>query len=86
MAEVCFGAIATLVGGIAIDGTAAAWDEISDEWAPYKDPNNPEVIVLKPDDQDVLVTRRDTSHDPKRDPGRVTPQRYASGIITRSTE
>jgi agmatinase len=65
----------------ALGPVAVAQDAIPNEWAPWRDPKNPDVIVLKPDDKDGLVVRRDTSKDPKREPGLVNPQRYAGGVI-----
>ena len=52
--------------------------EMPDEWAPWKDPGNPNTIILT-DDKDVFFERRDTSKDPDRQPGLVNPQRYSGG-------
>ena len=57
-----------------------AQNEMPAEWAPWKDPNNPNVIVLS-EDKDAFYTRRDTSGDPKREPGLINPQRYALGTL-----
>lgn len=49
-------------------------NDIPYEWAPWKDPNNPNVIILS-DDKDKFFERRETSKDPKREAGLVNPQR-----------
>lgn len=51
-----------------------------DEWFPWRDPSDPFVTRLATD-KDLMTTRRDTSNDPKREPGPISLQRYASGII-----
>ncbi len=48
------------------------------EWAPWKDPNDPDVLKLA-DDKDQLFVRRDVTKDPKREPGLINPQRYELG-------
>ena len=57
-------------------------DEIPDEWMPWKDPNNPGVLVLEPESRDGWSKRRDTSNDPEREPGLLNPQRYEYGVNT----
>lgn len=57
-----------------------ATNDIPYEWAPWKDPNNPNVIILS-DDKDKFFERRDTSKDPKREAGLVNPQRYKFGEL-----
>ena len=60
----------------AIAQSEKAGDEIPDEWMPWKDPENPNVLVLEPGSRDGWKKRRDTSKDPKREAGLVNPQRY----------
>lgn len=57
-----------------------ASNDIPSEWAPWKDPNNPNVLLLS-DDKDAFFERRDTSGDPKREPGLTNPQRYKFGAV-----
>ena len=60
--------------GARIDGMPA-------DMQPWRDPNNPNVMILD-DGWDVYYKRRDRSQDPKREPGPISLQRYAvvSGI------
>ncbi|MGI9522933.1 MAG: arginase family protein [Hyphomicrobiaceae bacterium] len=62
--------------------SAVAQDGIPDDWAPWRDPKNPNVIVLDKNDpsKNVWNLRRDTSKDAKREPGLVNVQRYAAGF------
>lgn len=53
------------------------------EWAPWKDPNNPNVLIYK-DSKDDLFARRDTSDDPERQPGLFYPNRYVTGPLWNS--
>jgi arginase family enzyme len=57
-------------------------DGIPLEWMPWRDPKNPLVLKLEPSTSEDWRARRDTSKDPKREPGLVNPQRYASGVFT----
>jgi arginase family enzyme len=64
--------------------TALAQDKVPDAWMPWKDPGNPDVLRLNRDGtENALVQRRDTTQDPKREPGPVNPQRYAFGFIVK---
>lgn len=75
--------IGACLGGL-VAWSAAAQDKMPDEWAPWKDPKNPGVQRLNLDgSENALVERRDTSHDPKRDPGPVNPQRYGFGFLAK---
>ncbi|MGI9470323.1 MAG: arginase family protein [Rubripirellula sp.] len=51
--------------------------EMPSEWAPWKDPNNPNVLLLS-DDKDKFFLRRDKS---KHTPGLTDPQRYVGGSL-----
>ena len=53
-----------------------------DSWMPWKDPENPGVIVLEKNSRTGWLQRRDTSKDPKREPGPINPQRYEYGFNT----
>ena len=64
---------------LALSFSAAAGDGIPSKWAPWKDPENPNVIKLT-DDKDAFFERRDTSNDPKREAGPINPQRYTMGF------
>lgn len=73
------------LAGIALHANvkdASAEDGIPQKWAPWKDPKNPDVIILDKDDpsKDIWKMRRDRSQDPAREPGLVHVQRYASGF------
>lgn len=57
-----------------------AQNEMPDEWAPWKDPTNPDVVILS-EDKDAFYARRDRSNDPQREPGLTNPQRYAAGLV-----
>ncbi len=48
------------------------------KWAPWKDPDNPDVIKLR-EDKDYLFKRRDRSKDAAREPGLFYPNRYYGG-------
>ncbi|MGV2986711.1 arginase family protein [Vibrio sp. E150_011] len=51
------------------------------EWMPWKDPDNNSVLNVNMDGtEDVFVLRRDTSEDPKREPGLINPQRYVAAM------
>lgn len=52
------------------------------EWMPWRDPNDPGVLVLHPESREGWRKRRDTSKDAKRAPGLVNPQRYEYGVNT----
>ena len=56
-------------------------DGMPAEMQPWRDPSNPNVMVLE-DGWDFYYKRRDRSGDPKRDPGPIDLQRYeaVSGI------
>ncbi len=54
--------------------------EMPVKWAPWKDPTNPDVVILSKD-KDAFYTRRDRSDDPKKEPGLTNPQRYAAGLV-----
>lgn len=72
------GSVAALV--FVVGAAAYGQTEIPEEWAPWKDPNNPNVLILS-EDKDAFYERRDTSDDPKREPGLTNPQRYKFGAI-----
>jgi agmatinase len=57
-----------------IDGIVPA------HWWPWRDPDDPTVNRLG-EQRDALTMRRDTSSDPRREPGLFNPQRYASGVM-----
>lgn len=59
----------------------SAAEKKADPWYPWKDPNNPNVMILDKNSADAWSTRRDTSQDPKREPGLINVQRYTSGLI-----
>jgi len=49
------------------------------KWMPWKDPKQPNVVVMDPKKYDVWQKRRDTSEDPERNAGPIDVQRYAYG-------
>lgn len=56
-----------------------------EDFMPWKDRNNPGVLRMNLDgSENALIARRDTSQDPKREPGPINPQRYAFGFIVKS--
>ena len=50
------------------------------EWFPWRVAGDPMLVRLTAD-KDALTTRRDSSHDPAREPGLINPQRYAGGLM-----
>ena len=54
-----------------------------DKYFPWKDPNNPNIMLLDGDDplKEGWHLRRDTSNDPNREAGLFNPQRYEVGLI-----
>lgn len=75
-------ALGLCMGPSAFAQDAKAEDGFPSEWMPWKDPNNPNVIVLDKDDPTNRAwnMRRDTSKDARREPGLVNPQRYEFGV------
>ncbi len=63
-----------------VSAGAQAQDTDESLYFPWKDPNNPNVILMDPDDEsrDVWNARRDTS---KREPGLTNLQRYEFGVM-----
>ncbi|WP_168206419.1 arginase family protein [Labrenzia sp. PHM005] len=51
-------------------------DGLPADLVPWRDPNNPNVIILD-DDSKAFLTRRDRSEDLERTPGPINMQRYA---------
>ena len=54
-----------------------------DKYFPWKDPKNPNIMLLDGDDplKEGWHLRRDTSKDPKREAGLINLQRYEAGLI-----
>ena len=60
-----------------VSSLAFGQDQFPDEWMPWKDPDNADVIVLEEESRDSWRKRRDTSKDPEREAGPINPQRYS---------
>lgn len=54
--------------------------QVPADWWPWRDPQDPGVTRLG-EQRDIMTMRRDTSADPKREPGPVSLQRYAGGMV-----
>jgi agmatinase len=69
--------MAWLLAGLA---SATAAEEPPTE--PWQDPSNPSSVILNPDDPTLNLwrERRDTSNDPKREPGPINLERYKQGF------
>ena len=76
-------AAAAVASIVATSTAVSAQEQAADPWMPWKDPTDPIGIHrMDPDDPSNAGwnARRDTSNDPKREPGLVNPQRYHSGF------
>ena len=81
-----FLSLIALISALAIYIPASSLAQGSDangipfEWAPWKDPENPDKMVYTESKND-LFTRRDTSKDSGREPGLFYPNRYELGPL-----
>lgn len=78
-------AVALTLGAALLVPLASLAQEVdTSDWMPWRDPNNPAVHLLDPDDptNEAWNARRDTSNDPERTPGLYNPQRYATGFLS----
>jgi agmatinase len=79
--SLAFSAVFALtLSSIGLFAQEKAPNDIPSEWAPWQDPNNSNVLLLS-EDKDAFFERRDTSDDPKREPGLTNPQRYKFGAV-----
>jgi agmatinase len=63
-----------------ISNVTFAIDKKPDPWTPWNDPKNPNVMIMEKNTFNLWSLRRDTSKEPKREPGLINLQRYEMGL------
>nr|MDJ0818214.1 arginase family protein [Desulfobacterales bacterium] len=77
------GSVVVLSLVLSLGSTALAQSKEKNNLTPWRDPNNPKIILLD-EGYDIPFVRRDRSKDPKREPGPINMQRYE--YLLRKTE